>query len=147
MAELKTKKTTASVQDFIQAITNESQRADAQQILDLMREITGEPPAMWGPSIIGFGSYHYRYESGHEGDMCQIGFSPRKANLALYILPGLDSYADLLARLGKHKTGKSCLYIKRLADIDLATLRELIERAVKNLRNGTAESTANGPPT
>jgi hypothetical protein len=94
-----------------------------------MEEISGEPAVMWGPSIIGFGSYHYRYETGHEGDTPAIGFSPRKANLVLYVLGGYDGQEDLLARLGKHKTGKSCLYLNRLSDVDESALREMLQRS------------------
>ena len=99
-----------------------------------MRRVTGEPAKMWGPSIIGFGQYHYRYDSGHEGDMCLIGFSPRKANLVLYVLPGFEGQADMLARLGKHKHGKGCLYINKLADVDLAVLEELAAASFKHMK-------------
>ena len=124
----KTTPTRASVVAFIAAVENDTRRADAKKLDKLFREITGEKPAMWGPSIIGYGSYRYKYESGREGEMCRTGFSPRKANLVLYVIAGFKEYAPLLAKLGKHKTGKSCLYINRLADVDEAVLRDLIAR-------------------
>lgn len=127
MAEQKTKKTNASVQEFLNKVADVQQREDAFAILKMMQTISGHKPKMWGPSIVGFGEYHYKYESGHEGDCCQIGFSPRKGNLALYFMPGLACFEAHLKKLGKHKTGKSCLYIKRLADVDEAVLREMIE--------------------
>jgi hypothetical protein len=100
----------------------------------MMHEVTGEEPKMWGPSIVGFGSYHYKYESGREGDTIVAGFSPRKQNLTLYLMGGLDEYGELLGRLGKHKTGKGCLYINKLQDVDLNTLRELIRQSVEEAR-------------
>ena len=123
--ELKTKATPVNVDEFIEAVTDERQRGDAKKIIAVMERLSGHPPKMWGPSIIGFGQYHYKYESGHEGDMARIGFSPRKGNIVLYLVPGFTGQPDLLAKLGKHKTGKSCLYIKRLSDIDEAVLEEL----------------------
>ena len=125
MAELKTKATARGVADFLTSVDNPVRRADAEQMIALMERVTGEPATMWGPSIIGFGQYHYRYESGHEGDMCRIGFSPRKPNLVLYVAAydGRDAH---LARLGKHKTGKGCLYVKKLGDVDMAVLEELV---------------------
>ncbi len=126
MAANKTLETDASVKAFIDALTDERQRGDARDIVALMEQHSGYPARMWGPSIIGFGSYHYRYESGREGDMCRIGFSPRKGNTVLYLVSGFADYADILSRLGKHKTGKSCLYIKRLSDVDQAALTDLI---------------------
>lgn len=125
----KTAPTRASVAAFIAAVADETRRADAKKLDKMFRDITGEKPALWGPSIIGYGSYHYKYESGREGEMCRTGFSPRKANLVLYILPGFKDYAPLLKKLGKHKTGKSCLYINKLADVDEVVLRDLIAKS------------------
>ncbi|UVO54981.1 DUF1801 domain-containing protein [Sphingomonas sp. SUN039] len=125
MAETKSKPTSVSVPDFLAAVDNPMRRADGETLCAMLARMTGEPPQMWGPSIIGFGSYRYKYDSGHEGTSCRIGFSPRKAELVLYVLSGAEGEADRLARLGKHKTGKSCLYIKRLSDVDMAVLEEL----------------------
>ena len=130
MAETKTKPTPVSVADFLDAVENPVRRADGKTVCAMMAQITGEEPRMWGPSIIGFGSYHYNYDSGHEGTSCRIGCSPRKSELVLYILSGSEDEAELLARLGKHKTGKSCLYIKYLSDIDGAVLGEIIARSL-----------------
>ncbi len=130
MYELKTKLTDASVEKFLKSVKDEKQREDSFIILDIMTKITKLPPKMWGPSIIGFGSYHYKYESGHEGDMCLTGFSPRKQSLTLYILPGFEKNKDLMEKLGKYKTGKSCLYIKKLEDVDMKVLKELIKRGL-----------------
>lgn len=124
-SELKTKPTEVSVEVYIDTVADEKQRADAKKIVELMQRLTGHAPNMWGPSIIGFGSYHYKYDSGREGDMCRIGFSPRKGQTVLYITDGYDKYAPLMAKLGKHKTGRSCLYVKRLSDIDEAVLEQL----------------------
>jgi Domain of unknown function (DU1801) len=129
--ELKTKATPDSVNDFIETIADERQRADAKSITTMMERLSGHPAKMWGPSIIGFGQYHYKYDSGHEGDVARIGFSPRKANIVLYLVDGFDGHAGLLAKLGKHKTGKSCLYIKRLSDIDEAVLEQLCLESLK----------------
>lgn len=127
MAELKTQKNTASVLDFINAVPDEAKRQDALALLEIFKECTGEEPAMWGPSIIGFGTYHYKSErSAQEGDWMRTGFSPRSQNLTLYLGHGFDSYTDLLAKLGKCKTSKGCLYIKRLSDVDLDTLKAMI---------------------
>jgi hypothetical protein len=135
MAELKTKQNAASVEKFLAKVTPESKRKDALVILELMKKVTKEEPRMWGTSIIGFGSYHYKYASGHEGDSFLTGFSPRKQNLTLYIMPGFDAYDDLLSKLGKHKTGKSCLYLNSLEDIDLPTLQKLIQQAVAAMKS------------
>ncbi len=132
MGELKTKRNEQSVEAFIDGVDSERQ-PDCRTILKLMQEITGEKPAMWGPSIVGFGSYHYKYASGREGDWFLTGFSPRKQNLTLYIMPGFAVYAELMSKLGKYKTGKSCLYIKKLDDVDLSTLRELIGQSVAHI--------------
>lgn len=129
MAEPKTKKTTASVTAFIDAVENEQRRADAKVVLKLMREVTGEKPTMWGPSIVGFGAY-----KSASGDWPIAGFSPRKANLVVYILPEFTQRDALLAKLGKHKTGVSCLYVNKLADIDPGVLRQLLEKSVAAVR-------------
>lgn len=126
MAENKTRKTGASVDEFLAAIQNRRRREDGLKVLEMMREITGLEPDMWGPSIIGFGDYHYKYESGREGDMFLTGFSPRKQNLTLYIIDGLEGHRQLLDRLGKHRTSTACLYINKLADVDAQVLRQLI---------------------
>ena len=136
MAELKTQKTDAAVDAFIDSVDDESKRADCRVVSDMMGEITGEEAAMWGTSIVGFGSYHYKYASGREGDWMLTGFSPRKQSLTLYIMSGFSEYTSLLAKLGKHKTGKSCLYIKKLEDVDLSVLRELVERSVRHKAAG-----------
>lgn len=130
MATLKTAKTDESVADFL-AAQPESRRQDLYAIATMMEEITGCAPRMWGPSIVGFGSYHYRYASGREGDWFQAGFAPRKQNLTLYIMSGFSQYDALLERLGKHTLGKSCLYIKRLSDVDLDVLRQMITASVQ----------------
>lgn len=133
MSENKTKPTATSPADFITTIENPTRRSDAETMLATLRRITGWEPRMWGPSIIGFGEYHYKYESGREGDFMRTGFSPRKANLVLYVIPGYSDYADKLARLGKHKIGKPCLYINKLADIDMAVLEEIIEAGLDDM--------------
>jgi hypothetical protein len=136
MAELKTRPTKASVEKFIKRVPDAQQREDCFTILKLMSEATGEPPKMWGPSIIGFGTYHYKYATGREGDMPIIGFSPRKQNLTLYVLwYGFEEQADLFKKLGKHTTSKSCLYIKRLSDVDLPTLKKIIKVSVRRLKS------------
>ncbi len=131
MADLKTRVNDASVEKFIQSISDEQQREDCHVLLKLMRQITKAEPKMWGSSIVGFGSYHYKYESGREGDWFLTGFSPRKQNLTIYIMTGFEDYSDLLKKLGKHSVGKSCLYIKRLEQIDLAVLKNLIEESIR----------------
>jgi hypothetical protein len=127
MAENKTKQTSGSVDAFLDAVSDPQRRADAQALRAMMERASGEPAAMWGPSIVGFGSYHYKYESGREGDMCRIGFSPRASEFAFY--GGFLRSPDLLERLGRHKTGKGCLYIKRLADVDQAMLEAMARAA------------------
>lgn len=134
MAELKTRKNDGSVTDFINSVEDEQKRADSFTILQIMEAETGAEPVMWGDSIVGFGSYHYKYASGREGDWFLTGFSPRKQNLTLYIMAGFDQYEVLLQDLGKYKTGKSCLYIKRLSEVDLDTLRELVRQSVEHMR-------------
>jgi hypothetical protein len=138
VSENKTKPTELSVASFIDAITDQAKRADAKALVKLMQSATGEKPKMWGPSIIGFGSYHYKHESGREGDMPIAGFSPRKAAIVLYSMMGDGSSAALLAKLGKHTTGKGCLYIKKLADVDLKVLEELVVKSVAVKRTGKA---------
>lgn len=133
MAELKTKPTNEDVDAFINSIADAQKRQDSQAILALMQEVTGAEPQMWGDSIVGFGSYHYKYASGREGDWFLTGFAPRKQNLTLYIMAGFEQYDTLLARLGKYKTGKSCLYLKRLADVDPDTLRELVRQSAAHM--------------
>ena len=130
MAQIKTRPRQEKVEDFLAAVDKPARRTDAAALREMMERATGEAATMWGPSIVGFGSYHYRYDSGHEGEACRIGFSPRKAELVLYVLSGDAEEAKLLGRLGKHRTGKSCLYIKRLADVDLAVLEELVRRSI-----------------
>jgi hypothetical protein len=127
MAELKTKPTQVRVDAFIEAVPDATRREDAKTLVAMMERLTGEPATMWGPSIIGCGSYRYKYDSGHEGEMCRIGFSPRKAELVLYVLNGNTDQSAELSRLGKHKTGKGCLYIKKLADVDMGVLEGLVQ--------------------
>ena len=134
MAELKTKKNDASVEGFLTGVENERRRKDSFVVLEMMKRITGEEPTMWGSSIVGFGSYHYRYASGREGDWPRIGFSPRKQSLTLYVMPGFSNYDDLLSRLGKHRTGKSCLYVNKLADVDMDVLEQLIRSSLDAMR-------------
>lgn len=133
MTANKTQQTDASVEAFIGTVADQRQAEDARTIVSLLERVSGEPARMWGPSIIGFGSYHYKYESGREGDMCRIGFSPRKGNTVLYIVDGFPAYQDIMARLGKYKTGKSCLYVKRLSDIDIGALEELARGSLAHM--------------
>ena len=132
--ELKTKATEITPKDFIAATEDGQRKKDAEVLLKWMTKVTGLKPRMWGPSIIGFGRYAYTYDSGHSGEMCMTGFSPRKANLVLYILPGYVDMTDKLARLGKHKTGKSCLYINKLADVDMKVLEEIVNHGLAHVR-------------
>lgn len=132
MSENKTKATTASVDAFIDSIPNEKKRNDSKVILQMMYEVTGEKPKMWGGSIIGFGDIHYKYASGREGDWFKIGFSPRKQNISLYLSQVYMSDNEELKKLGKHKTGKSCLYINKLEDVDKEVLRKMMEESLKN---------------
>jgi len=134
MSDLKTRPTDASVEAFIDAVDHPRRREDAHILLDLMRRVTGEKPVMWGPAIVGFGRYRYRYASGQEGDWPIAGFSPRRQNLSIYIMPGFERYGALLSRLGKHKTGKSCLYINKLADVDMDVLESLVRTAVADMK-------------
>jgi hypothetical protein len=126
MAENKTQTTSADVTAFIEGVADETQRADAHKIAEIMARLSGEPAKLWGPSIIGFGAYHYKYDSGREGDSLRIGFSPRKGQTVLYLIDGYAGKEAQLARLGKHKLGKSCLYIKRLSDVDMSVLEDMI---------------------
>ena len=135
MTENKTQATTASVDDYIAAIADELKRKDTQTLLDLLKKITSDTPVLWGDGIIGFGSYHYQYESGREGDMPLIGFSPRKREFAIYIMSGFEQLQAHLNKLGKHKAGKSCLYIKRLSDININTLSELMKESVAIIKS------------
>ena len=137
MAKIKTQRTAASVPAFLKSIADDDRRKDCQTLVRIMKRAVGAEPKMWGSSIVGFGHYHYKYASGRENDWFLAGFSPRKQDLTLYIMAGFDHYDALLAKLGKHKTGKSCLYLKRLADVDVAVLEELISASVKHM-------TANG---
>jgi hypothetical protein len=134
MAELKTKQTETSVEDFLNGITGETVRQDSEKISQMMEKATGEKPKMWGASIVGFGKQHLKYESGREIDYMEIGFSPRKQNLTLYLTNGSGLNEDLLTKLGKHKLGKGCLYFKRLSDVDETLLERLIEDSVENIR-------------
>ena len=120
-----------NVKEFIEAVSNEKRKADAYQMLQFLEELTGLKPQMWGQSIVGFGSYHYVYDSGREGDMMLTGFSPRKQNLAVYIMNGCDRYKEALKSMGPHKVGKSCLYLKNLQDIDLNILKDIIKDSVQ----------------
>ena len=130
MAEVKTRKTDASVIEFLESVPNERRRQDGFAVLELMREVTGEEPVMWGSSIVGFGSYCYKYASGRQGEWPLVAFSPRKQSLTLYIMDGFDGYDSLLDGLGKHRTGKACLYINKLEDVDEGPLRELVTQSV-----------------
>lgn len=140
MAELKTKLNDQNVEEFLKGISDEKKRQDCFTLLQLMRQVTQAEPKMWGSSIVGFGNYHYKYASGREGDWFLTGFSPRKQNLTLYIMAGFEQYEELLKRLGKHTTGKSCLYIKRIEDIDLPALKTLIEQSVKHMTETSRNS-------
>jgi hypothetical protein len=144
MAELKTKKGDGSVAEFLAAVADPRRRADAEAACALMTEATGAEPAMWGTSIVGFGTYHYRYATGREGDWPAVGLSPRKQALTIYLSAGFDAYEELLGRLGPHSTGKSCLYVKRLADVDQGVLRELVAAGFRHLDGRTVTSEAGG---
>lgn len=134
MADLKTKPTAASVDAFLKRVEDEARRQDCATLVRIMKKATRDEPAMWGASIVGFGRYHYKYASGREGDWFLTGFSPRKQDLTLYIMAGFDGFEALMARLGKYKTGKSCLYVKRLADVDVAVLEKLVAASVQHMR-------------
>jgi len=138
-AKNKTKETAVDPIAFIDKVTSDVKRRDSHELVAMMRDVTGAPPKMWGPSIVGFGSYHYVYESGREGKICLTGFSPRSGSLVVYLGPGIDN-EKLMAKLGKHKAGKGCLYINKLDDIDRKVLRKLIEYSLKTLRKRRAEN-------
>ena len=133
-AEVKTKVNDASVTDFLNSVTDEQKRKDCFEILKLMGQAAKEDARMWGSSIVGFGSYHYKGASGREGDWMIIGFSPRKQNITLYIMPGVERYPALMQKLGKHTTGKSCVYIKRLSDVNVDVLKELLAESLKVMK-------------
>lgn len=135
MAELKTRPHDGDVDAFLESVEDETRRRDCRVLLELMRQIIGAEPRLWGPSIVGFGSYHFRYESGREGDWFLAGFSPRKRDLTVYVMAGFARYEELMPKLGKHRTGKSCLYLKKLADVDSDVLEELIRGSVEHLRS------------
>ena len=136
MAELKTKKNTADVGAFLDGIDDEKRREDCRAVVALMAEVTGEPPAMWGDSIIGFGSFHYKYPTGREGDWMATGVSPRKQSLTIYVMTGFPRHEALMKKLGRYKTGKSCLYVKKLEDVDTEVLRELIRESYERVSRG-----------
>jgi hypothetical protein len=144
MSEMKTKPTDQSVKEFLNKISDEQRREDCLAVARIMEEITGEKPKMWGPSLVGFGSYHYKYASGREGDWPLTSFSPRKKDITLYIMMGFESHADLMEKLGKHSVGRSCLYIKRLSDIHLPTLKKLIKTSVKKTKDYRKAEAAKG---
>jgi hypothetical protein len=133
MADIKTRPTGVAVDEFIDKVLDPQRREDARKVRALMERLTGEPAAMWGPSIIGFGQYHYKYESGHEGDMARIGFSPRAREQVLYVTDGFPRHQALMDRLGKYRTGKCCLYIKKLSDVDEAVLEELVVESLAHM--------------
>jgi hypothetical protein len=139
---LKTQRNSASVKGFLDAVPDERRRKDARAVSALMEEVTGEKPAMWGDAMVGFGSYHYKYDSGQEGDWPLVAFAPRKDSLTLYIMPGFEEYGGLLEKLGKHKTGRSCLYIKSLDDVHLPTLKTLVRQSVKHMEKIVKERAA-----
>ena len=144
MAELKTKQTDASVKDFLNQISDEERREDCFAVAKIMQEITGEKPKMWGPSIVGFGSYHYKYASGREGDWPVTGFSPRKKDLTVYMMMGFAKHTEMMEKLGKYSHAQSCLYIKRLSDIHIPTLKKLIKTSVKELKAYVKAQAAKG---
>ncbi len=134
MADLKTQQNERDVVDFLNGVENEQRRADSFELLELFSRLTGERPKMWGDSIVGFGTYHYKYSSGREGNWFLTGFSPRKQNLTIYIMPGFERYDEMMERLGKFKTGSSCLYVNKLTDIDRGLLEELVVTSVKDMK-------------
>lgn len=140
MYELKTKETDASVIEFIESVDHPKKREDAFRLLDIFTEVTGYDAKMWGPSIIGFGQYHYKYQTGHEGDAPLVGYSPRKAKISLYFAPGDSEREQLLQQFGKHTTGKACVYINKLADVDEAILKALIQQSIAFLRKTYPEA-------
>ncbi|MFN2180539.1 MAG: DUF1801 domain-containing protein [Candidatus Promineifilaceae bacterium] len=134
MAELKTQENDASVDDYLNSVEDDKKREASFKVKELMEDVTGEEARMWGESIVGFGHYQYKYASGREGEWMITGFAPRKRNLTLYIMSGFEEYDDLLDKLGKHSTGKSCLYINKLEDIDMDVLRELVNKSVQHMK-------------
>lgn len=134
MAELKTKENETNVEAFLNGIEDEQRRKDCQAVAKMMQQVTKAKPKMWGSAIVGFGNYHYKYASGREGDWMLVAFSPRKQNLTLYITAGFDGREDLMMKLGKHKTGKGCLYINKLSDIDTTVLKTLIQKSVEHMQ-------------
>jgi len=140
------RRTDGSVEEFLAGVPDEQRREDSRRLCTMMQEITGEPPAMWGASIIGFGTYHYRYASGHEGDSALASFAPRRQHLAIYLVSEFERrHQSVLARLGPHKSGKGCLYIRRLDDVDRDALRELIDRSVR-VHKGIDRASASNTP-
>ena len=137
MAELKTKPTDDDVLAFLNSIEHEQRKKDCLTLLPLFEALTGEPPKLWGKTVVGFGSYHYKYKTGREGDWYATGFSPRKQNLTIYIMPGFDRYDALMSQLGKFKTGVSCLYVKKLADINLDVLNTLVKESTEYIQSKT----------
>lgn len=135
MADNKTRPTEVDPRDFLDTVENPTRRSDAEVLLEMMKRVTGCEPRMWGPSIIGFGRYHYRYDSGREGDSMITGFSPRKANLVIYVMPGYEDRTEQLDALGKHRLGKSCLYVNKLADVDLSVLERIVADGVAEMRS------------
>lgn len=142
MCVLKTKPKEKSVEDFLNAVEHPQRKADGFELLEIMKEVTKEEPVMWGPSIIGFGSYHYKYASGREGDWPITGFSPRKRSLSIYLTPGLDDISDLLGVLGKHRVGKGCLYINKLSDVDIDVLKEIIKKTFEEKKDNARSTSA-----
>jgi hypothetical protein len=141
----KTQPTDADVTAFVAAVEHPVRRRDAERLVDLMTRVTGEQPRMWGPTLIGFGTYHYKYASGREGDAGAAGFSPRKAATTIYFPDGVETHADLLARLGPHTTGTSCLYLKDLDAVDLGVLEEMVRRSFTTVTAGTFGTRLSGP--
>lgn len=141
MAELKTQKNDGDIVEFLHGVDNEERRKDCFKLLELFQQWTKETPKMWGNSIVGFGDYHYKYDSGREGDWFLTGFSPRKQNLTMYITAGFSEYDDIMQSLGKYKTGSSCLYVKRLSDIDLDQLKTLVEKSVSYMKERYGDNT------
>ena len=134
MAENQTRPTQASVAAYLKAIEDEARRRDCEALARLMADATGQPAVMWGPAIVGFGSYHYRYDSGREGDSCLVGFASRKGDISIYLTAAFPGHDELLAKLGKHKMAKACLYVRRLADVDLEVLAQLVAGSVAEMR-------------
>lgn len=141
MAEIKTKPTVVSVDDYIDKQAKESVRDDCRELVKIMKRVTGEKPKMWGPSIVGFGQYHYKYESGHEGDMCVVGFAARAGKLTVYVASADENFPELTKKLGKYKASKGCLYINKLSDVDTKVLEQIVAASVKFVEDNVAEKT------